>query len=829
MPVDTTSVWATYTLAAEYADNNGTDDYCPYDGQIVVTLQGYPDVTDVNSEKYKTAHVWRLKKDGPDTTVNGLTRQHFVLEEVKAGTEVAGTNEHNTFTGTQTFESWIELLGGMTMGYKLAKKKDEAGNPIIKTDSITGKPLYIDGEGNERVLTDDMERIWLDGRGKGHMVISALKVLGTLEVSEIDVNHIKHSGGLFVNSRANIIVDSVEQLSGDRTKLTFVGQANGQTLFNLFEVGDLALSMTFNVLKEGASTPSEGKVVRWYWREVVAVDDTSITLAPQDASLPEMATPRKGDTVVQVGHVDAPEGAADDKKAHVASRQGLQVMGFSDTNGPFIAEYSGIKAPSASISFDEPSQAIVYLSPKYHKLQGDEINFKFGQNYISLADKITTMAGDIITNAKKITTHANVLDLYTDESLNIRSRAIEAKVETTTFETEVANIRAGNVRLVTIPASGTEPEKVVLQALNRDGTAMGNLGGALVFGTDGSVQGVMSLTSGSVNYDDGFTLKAKNINFEGDGINVNTPVFRVNTEKNPDGTWKKSPTALFEGGKIKAEYIEVSQLAADIISAINGAQGLTINASKIEFVNDNESTELINGNFVVHTDGSVELNNLTVGGTSVFGQGTVFKGRLQAATGEFSGDISGSNGTFNGSVVIKEGTAERVKIDGKNISDGDISGNTRVMHVGPNGLLALLGSDNYLLAKTDGIEMRWGNDGIKLGSGGMKRYDSETRGWIDMFSRPKAITINSSTTLDNNVGIVVCGGAGFEITMPASPANGDQIMIKATVQGSSVLIKPNTRQELSHTDEGNGKRLHNTDCCWLTYMNGTWYWNYAEV
>ena len=28
-PIDASSVWATYAQAAEYAANNGTDDYCP--------------------------------------------------------------------------------------------------------------------------------------------------------------------------------------------------------------------------------------------------------------------------------------------------------------------------------------------------------------------------------------------------------------------------------------------------------------------------------------------------------------------------------------------------------------------------------------------------------------------------------------------------------------------------------------------------------------------------------------------------------------------------------------------------------------------------------
>lgn len=45
-PLDATSVWATYDDAEAYAANNGTEDYCPYAGQLVVTLAGYPGVSE---------------------------------------------------------------------------------------------------------------------------------------------------------------------------------------------------------------------------------------------------------------------------------------------------------------------------------------------------------------------------------------------------------------------------------------------------------------------------------------------------------------------------------------------------------------------------------------------------------------------------------------------------------------------------------------------------------------------------------------------------------------------------------------------------------------
>ena len=794
-PLDATSTFATYAEAAEYAlDESGTYSYCPYAGQLIVTLAGGVDrdgnQIPASSEDYNKARLWRLKVG----SVNSKGRQGYLLEEILGADRVADTTEHNEFQGgTQTFGAWIELLAGMTMGYSLATEKVN-GETVVKTDSITGKPLYIDGEGNERGLADDMERIWLDSQGKGHMVISALKVLGTLEVSEIDVNHIKHSGGLFVNSRANIIVDSVEQLSGDRTKLTFVGQANGQTLFNLFEVGDLALSMTFNVLKEGASTPSEGKVVRWYWREVVAVDDTSITLAPQDASLPEMATPRKGDTVVQVGHVDAPEGAADDKKAHVASRQGLQVMGFSDTNGPFIAEYGGINAPTASITFDQPGDAIVYLSPKYHKLQGDVIKLKAGQG----GTDVEMTANTIKTITQNLSVIANILDIQAGNvsaTINGLDGRITANANAITLNANAIALKADNKWLLKMTK-----DSAGMYVIGENGQPVANGGRmVLVANSDGSIGAVTIASNGTMTYTENFTLKASNVDFTAGAINMNTAKFTIGTDTN---------VTLFQSGKIKTDYIDVNTLKAALINA-----GI-INANEIV-------TSALTASATFNAQNAT-INNLTIGGNAVIG------GRLNGCGGTFTGDISAASGEFGGSVVIKEGNTPRIKIDGTNIATNEEAGNTRIVHLAPNGLLVLVDQNQYVLVKTDGIEMRWGNDGVKLGSGGLKRYNGSE--WVDMYAKPLTISVNSTTILPANVQNVVCSGSGFDITLPSGAEAGTQIMIKGTTSGGNyVTICPPSGETISTTDSGNNKRLYNDDCCWLTKLGRTWYWNYAEV
>lgn len=800
VPVDTTSVWATYNQAAEYAANNGTDNYCPYDGQLVVTLAGYPEVSE-SSQKYTEAHLWRLKYLN-ETTVGGKKRQHFTLEEVKSGSDVAGTSVHNIYTGTQRFGSWIELLAGMTMGFNLATGYDANGDPVVLTDDVTGQVQKLDGQGNPVTISDNDERIWLDSQGHAHMVISAIKVLGKMEVHEIDVNHIKHTGGLFVNSRANLVVSDVTEQAGGYTKLSFVQRnADGMAIYNLFEAGDLALSMTFNVVKEGASQPTGEEVVRFYWREVDSIGTDSqsgtgyIILKPVPSAYQSyMSTPQVGDSVVQVGHVDAPSGSDEDTVNHVKSRQGLQCMGFSHTNGPYIAEYDGINSVASSVDFDRPDNAIVYLSPKYHKLQGDEILLKSGNQYIQLATQLTAMANDISLKASQADLN------LANGRITANANAIALKANTATLNAAIADIRAGNVRLVTIPASGSSPARVELQALNSDGSTMGNLGGALIFDTNGAVQGVLNLSSGSVNYTDGFTLKAKNISFSAsDAFDVTSPIFTVYTGKDGQGNNKAEKKALFRLADDGHSYLIIDYLdAKEILTEALTAGTNTFNAQ------------------------GVTINNLTVGGNAVIG------GTLDGCGGTFTGDISAASGAFGGSVVIKEGNTPKIKIDRTNIIDNDKTGSDAITHLAPNGLLVLVDQNQYVLVKNNGIEMRWGNDGVKLGSGGLKRYNGSE--WVDMYAKPLTISINSTTILPANVQNVVCSGSGFNITLPSGADAGTQIMIKGTTsRGNYVTICPPSGETISTTDSGNNKRLYNDDCCWLTKFGSTWYWNYAEV
>lgn len=208
----------------------------------------------------------------------------------------------------------------------------------------------------ELILGTTGHGIFIDQNGDASMTIGSLTVLGTTHLNEIDVNHIKHTGGLMVVTKANIIVDHVEHQVGGLDKLYFRRvDGNGQRIYNQFEVGDLALMMVYNEALDGS-------INRYFWREVSAIDDGTdefgyITLLPSSASHSE---PREGDVVVQLGNTSK------------AERQGATVLGGSGPNGGFFAVYDGFNTwRDAAPQLDDYANALTYISPRKNKITGD--------------------------------------------------------------------------------------------------------------------------------------------------------------------------------------------------------------------------------------------------------------------------------------------------------------------------------------------------------------------------------------------------------------------------------------------------------------------------
>lgn len=244
----------------------------------------------------------------------------------------------------------------------------------------------------ELILGINGHGIFIDGNGDASMTIGSLTVLGTTHLNQIDVNHIRHTGGMMVVTKANLIVDSYEELDAGVWKLYYRRRdGNGQTIHNLFEVGDFALMMTFN---EGLS----GSVNRYFWRQVIdagiktetVVDEETGETSTVDTDLGYITlnygtyntSPKEGDVVVQLGN------------ASQTDRQGATVLGGSGTNGGFFAIYEGFSSIGNSApNLDSYDNALIYLSPRRNKISGDFFNIA-GDN---LDEQLAALRGEILS------------------------------------------------------------------------------------------------------------------------------------------------------------------------------------------------------------------------------------------------------------------------------------------------------------------------------------------------------------------------------------------------------------------------------------------------
>ena len=389
-PLDASCLFADYDAAARYAMNIVPgENFCPYEGQIVSVVADGTTPLDAQGTVGRKGLYKLVPTDPPkgyDRTLDydetgTLVRGHYQLEAILSASEGVLRDGDNTFTGVNAFTQVLWLLSGFLFGQRTADGKgyEAAGVP---------RGMTIDAGGRVTLTTDD------------------LYVLGVTHLNEIDVDHIRHTGGMLVVTAAQLIVDHTEHHTDGSDTLYFRRMsAEGQAVRNMFRTGDLALMMTFNERLDGS-------INRFYWREVtdrdnyddaVGMDDDEqqpeygfITLAAGGTS---NATPRAGDVVVQLGNTTD------------SSRQGATVLGGRGMYGGYLAVYGGFSSPTqGSPKLDDYDSALVYLSARRNKVTGEFIS----TTGVNLADRIGQLNSSL--NAVRRQTDRQLTVWYADET-----------------------------------------------------------------------------------------------------------------------------------------------------------------------------------------------------------------------------------------------------------------------------------------------------------------------------------------------------------------------------------------------------------------------------
>lgn len=164
--------------------------------------------------------------------------------------------------------------------------------------------------------------------GQSFLTVDKLKVRLKAYFEELTVIRTNTIGGKnIITPAGSIVCIRVEETSdGGAYRCYFSTSQDGQRIVNLFVVGDLALSESFNLM---AGVNQDGVSNNYYWREVVGVGPDYIDLSKTKCDI-DSGVPQAGDVICHLGNTT-------DK-----TRQGAIVLSAVESDSPSITLYSGI-------------------------------------------------------------------------------------------------------------------------------------------------------------------------------------------------------------------------------------------------------------------------------------------------------------------------------------------------------------------------------------------------------------------------------------------------------------------------------------------------------
>lgn len=164
--------------------------------------------------------------------------------------------------------------------------------------------------------------------GQSLMTVDKLKVRLKAYFEELTIIRTNSIGGKHIITPAGSIVCTDVEETSDKTayRCYFANSQDGQTIVNMFVVGDLAICESFNVM---SSNIAENVTNKYYWREVVGIGTNYIDLSKTKCD-EASDMPQSGDVICQLGNISD------------TSRQGAIVLSAVESDAPSITLYSGI-------------------------------------------------------------------------------------------------------------------------------------------------------------------------------------------------------------------------------------------------------------------------------------------------------------------------------------------------------------------------------------------------------------------------------------------------------------------------------------------------------
>lgn len=622
-------------------------------------------------------------------------------------TSTGGSNIYVIKTNDATAASNFNVFSALRT-LRMFLRKDA---PDVAEEIITFlKGLLIGKNGSGITVRED---------GTSQAVVDRLYVKIKAVFEELQVKKATHVGGEQIITHAGMKCIGVEELE-DVYRCYFLAEQEGEAIANEFSVGSLAQAKECNLV-DGTTLNASN---RYYWREVMEVGrdyiDLSKTICDEGSDIPQA-----GDDIIGLGHrkdVDLQSAivfsSTNETSPSIVFYAGINDFNLTDKD---IISFGLNKATghaymkvygNAYIGARDESSYLKYTDESGLEVKGKFISATTGKNIDNELKDIASNVEDALSQTDKIIIVwfeeyiPALTNLPASEWLDNETKAMHEQdlFYNTSKDPAVGGGRAYRWELVadvyswkevtdkdTIAAleAAAEAQKIakgkkrifIVQPTTEDEYDVGDLwvnatwtNGEYAYDND-SLVCITAKKAGEAfsitHWRPSTKITSSYIKQMEDKIEAAVLVTAVDSNGNIVSTNKNGLVLTKDFSSLMSEYSDAAGIVskAEISTFISDDNGnftsnASIRADKIDFI----GRTMINGNFIVDTNGHVTMDNFTA-------NNGVFNGTVNAVAGTFEnitvGDISSPNGAFRIDAV-GDFYGNNININGATIS-GDIS------------------------------------------------------------------------------------------------------------------------------------------------------------
>lgn len=344
-------------------------------------------------------HRWRnrfLRDTNGNYSFDGTNN----ISNSSSSSDIGNTFEPHLLWG-QYFDDTEDISGDLTCDGTITAEK--VISPLAQLDRLISDNVTV----NEKLTANQLQAVsgYIQTLLSDSITTDYLTVTKAAHFFKLIIDEIKATQGAVIITPANAKLDKVEVLDNEYRCYYRANDADGNQIYNNFEVNDQVVCQTFNV-----STGTSYNVFnKFYWRKITATGTTTTDISGQtvdvhyfDLSKTDCAlsssTPSVGDECVLLG------------SRTDTTRQAAIVISAYDSefldkglHAPSIAQYAGINDYNLSTHrLNVISNGLNQFKGAYSNNNGTDIEQIIATTASTLDGKVTTVSGVVSSHTESI-------------------------------------------------------------------------------------------------------------------------------------------------------------------------------------------------------------------------------------------------------------------------------------------------------------------------------------------------------------------------------------------------------------------------------------------